>query len=128
MKHSDQVCSLELAKKLKEYNVQVILDYGVEGGDESAAARVGACELVVEMREQGGGRFVCAGLGVGDGVGDGHEDGGGRAVAGDVGDEQAPAVFWIGQREEVVIVAAGPRAGAVIRGHFEPVDLRKLLR
>ncbi len=59
------------------------------------------------------GRVGGAGVGVGDAVRDGHHHRRGRAVAADVGDQEAPAA--VGQREEVVVVAAGPLRGLVVR-------------
>ena len=64
-------------------------------------------------------------MGVGDAVGDGHHHRRGRAVAADVGDQDAPLA--VGEREEVVVVAARPLRRLVVGGQVEGRDRREHL-
>ena len=60
---------------------------------------------------------------MGYGVSDGHHDSGRRAVAADIGNEDAPFAF--GQREEVIIVTAGPLGRLVMRRQIQTGNCRE---
>src|SRR5271157_5730906 len=86
----------------------------VKGRDEYLVlGRVTRGEPLVDMLQQSRRRFGMTGMAVCQAVQDCHHDGGRRAMAADVGDQETPAAA--GKLEEIVIIAAGPLRGLIVR-------------
>ena len=89
-------------------------------------SRVVMRKLPVDMPQQSGRRVRGPGQAVGQAVRDRHHDGRGRSMAADIRDQDSPAP--VRQREEVVIVAAGPPRRAVVRRQLQGGNLGQDLR
>ena len=97
----------------------------VKGRHERIRAfRVVPAEMAADKVEHVAGRGRSAGIHVGNAVRHGHHHGGRRAVTAHVGNQDSPAA--VGQRKEIVVVAAGSPRSLVMRGQLHRRNVGEL--